>query len=249
MRLQARVTILLLAVFVFATVGFIGVIRGPNLKDQYTQNPSDQASTICDPTDCRISENKRPANCSCRYSVVFIDFSGKGLELTNVENGVTFDLNSEGSLKQKVSWTAANSASAFLFLDSNGNGVVDNGGELFGNLTPQLRSSTDPVRNGFLSLAYYERPGLGGNGDGVIDNRDSLFTRLRLWFDTNHNGISEPSELRTLKEVGIEAISLDYKKVAQSDRYGNLIRYEADVYGANHKKLGTAYDVLLLPAQ
>ena len=247
MRSQARVTLLLMVFTVMVIVGLIGVTRGRSLK---FQKPSDKSTRICDPTDCRINENKRPANCSCRYSVILIDLSGKGLELTNVENGVDFDLNAEGGrIQQKVSWTTANSAGAFLFLDSNQDRMVNNGGELFGNLTPQVPSPADPERNGFLALAYYERPGFGGNSDGVIDGRDAMFTKLRLWWDSNHNGISERSELHTLKEVGIEEISLNYRKSERTDQYGNLIRYESDVYGANHKKLGTAYDVVLLPAQ
>jgi hypothetical protein len=246
MRSRARVTVLLMAVTVMVIVGLIGATRGRSLN---AQNSSDKPSRICDPTDCRIAANRRPADCACRYSVVLIDLSGKGLELTNVENGVDFDLNSEGSMKQKVSWTTANSAGSFLFLDSNQDRMVNNGGELFGSLTPQVPSPADPERNGFLALAYYERPGFGGNSDGVIDGRDAIFTKLRLWWDSNHNGISEPSELHTLKEVGIEAISLAYKKAERTDQYGNLIRYESDVYGANHKKVGTAYDLILLPAQ
>jgi hypothetical protein len=125
---------------------------------------------------------------------------------------------------------------------------VDNGGELFGNLT-SLPPSTSEEANGFLSLSRQDRPELGGNGDGEIDRRDAVFSKLRVWWDTNHNGLSEPGELRSLKECGIESISLTHKKLDRSDQYGNLVRYEADIYGANHKKLGTAYEVVLLPAQ
>ena len=247
MRVRTNVIILVIAVSVTAIVGFIGVTTGRSLTSQASDASTKAADKICDPTDCHISEGKRPENCACRYSVVLVEFGNSELNLTNVQNGVGFNLDSEGHGKQRVSWTAANSAGAFLYLDRNTNKKVDNGLELFSNSTDQVPTSgVEP--NGLLSLARQDRAELGGNGDGVIDSQDAVFTKLRLWQDLNHNGISEPGELRTLKDAGIDSISLDYKRLEHVDQWGNLIRYNTDVFGANHQKLGRAYDVVLLPA-
>lgn len=242
-----KTVILLLGILVIAGIGGISLIGGRNLGPQAV---SDKPDLICQPSDCRIEENKRPPDCSCRYSVLVIEFAGKEPELTDVENGVNFDLNSEvAAIKQKISWTRANASDRFLFLDTNGNKRVDNGLELMGSVANQFPSATDPNPNGFLALARYDRADFGGNTNGMIDSGDEVFSRLRVWKDANHNGISEPNELLDFKKVGIEAISLKYETVNRKDRYGNLIRDKAPVHRADRKELWTAYDVVLLPAQ
>ena len=182
-------------------------------------------------------------SCSCpdgiNTSPIVVDVDNSGFSMTDARSGTVFDILND-HVPLQLSWTAPMSTNAFLVLDRNGNGKVDNGEELFGNVTPQPLSS-EP--NGFLALAEFDKPGNGGNGNGSIEKHDSIYTQLRLWRDVNHNGISEPEELRPLSGL-IRAIDLDYKEARRTDRYGNQFRYRAKVYDLSGKQGGRwAWDV------
>jgi len=184
----------------------------------------------------------------CGGSPILVDVPG-GFNMTDVDHGVPFDLNSNGT-SDRLSWTSPSSTAAWLVLDRNRNGTIDNGKELFGNFTFQTDAPAGVEKNGFRALAEYDKPEEGGYCDGVIDDRDAVFSKLRLWQDVNHNGVSEANELHPLSTFGIESISVDYKESRHRDRYGNQFRYRAKVYGANHQELGRwAYDVFLLSAK
>jgi len=168
--------------------------------------------------------------------------SGKGFGLTDAKDGVKFDMAGTGTPIQ-MAWIAPGADNAFLALPG-ADGLIHNGTQLFGNFTPQPLSATP---NGFAALAVYDDPKNGGNGDGVIDAKDAVFNSLRLWVDSNHDGISQASELFTLPELGVTAISLSYKADERTDQWGNVFRFHAQFNPGDPASVGRqAYDVFFV---
>lgn len=154
---------------------------------------------------------------------VVIDLDGRGgFRFTSPQEGVSFDLDGNGATN-RTAWTEPGQGQAFLAMDRNQNGTIDDGTELFGAVTPQPPAS-DP--NGFRALAVFDEPGFGGNADGKINADDAVFDLLYLWKDENHDGVSQPEELSLLREAGVEYVSLDYVTSSRRDRHGNLLRFK-----------------------
>ena len=97
----------------------------------------------------------------------------------------SFDIDSDGA-EDQISMLG--NTSAFLALDKNSNGIIDNGNELFG-----AKSG-----NGFQELRMYDE-----DKNGWIDENDSIFNKLRVWYKTENR-----DELIAIGEVGIGAIYL-----------------------------------------
>jgi hypothetical protein len=185
--------------------------------------------------------------CAYVQDPILIDLSGNGFSLTDITGGVNFDFFGSGTMS-RISWTKAGAQNGWLALDLNRDGKVNSGRELFGNAMPAPGPAWK--RLGFKALAVYDTQAYGGNVDGVIDARDAMYSRLRIWVDANHNGITDGGELTSLNQNGVKAISLAYKDAHYTDAYGNHFRNRSQVVWQASKDNGRqhwAYDVVLLP--
>lgn len=157
-----------------------------------------------------------------------LDLAGDGISLRSAEEGVSFDLEGTGTPRQ-VGFIRNDDA--FLYLDRNGNGIADDGRELFGD--------QEGDASGFAKLARYDT-----NGDGRIDAQDEVFHRLRLWQDRNGDGINQLDESMTLVDAGITALYLEYETVNQMDASGNVVARKG-AFERSDGSRGMTADVLL----
>jgi hypothetical protein len=139
--------------------------------------------------------------------------------LTAVENGVLFDIDDDGDLDQ-VAWTAPATDVAFLARDRDGDGRITSGRELIGDRTvPGVANGP----NALMRLAVHP------DTWPQLDSDNPLFGELRLWRDANHNGKSEPSELRRAADE-LSTIGLGYERHRWTDSYGNQSRFRGFVH-------------------
>ncbi len=147
-----------------------------------------------------------------RRDPLVLDLDGDGIETVGTDAGVLFDHNGDG-IKTGSGWIEADDG--FLVRDLNGNGIIDNGSELFGDQTILQDGIT--AKTGFAALGD-----LDTNDDGTIDAADTAFAELKIWRDLNQDGLSQADEMHTLTDLGIAAIDLQFTSGGLS-QHGNVI--------------------------
>lgn len=152
---------------------------------------------------------------------LIIDLGQDGIHLGDRDETVVFDLAGNGN-PMPMQWTAPNGNEAFLMIDKNGNGIVDDGSELFTNFNLLLLEHT-PAPNGFADLAQYDALELGGNDDGFITIADQVWSQLNLWLDLNADGISTLDEVLKPDAININRFDTIPKINNRTDPAGNRI--------------------------
>ncbi|WP_346747226.1 calcium-binding protein, partial [uncultured Campylobacter sp.] len=164
-----------------------------------------------------------------------LDLNGDGkIGISPAPNGgAYFDHNGDG-VSHRSSWISKEDG--ILAYDRNGNGNIDDGGELFGNFT-QIKDKDGNQRlakDGYEALKEFD-----SNNDGLIDNKDDKFKDLKIWQDANSNGISDEGELKSLDELGIASLSLNHNEVNEDLGGGNTLSLK----GNYTKTDGTAHSM------
>ncbi|MDO4777716.1 MAG: calcium-binding protein [Cardiobacteriaceae bacterium] len=163
--------------------------------DDYANLPRDNSYYIVDP--------------------LALDLNGDGIKTVGINglDSTLFDHNKDG-IKTATGWIGK--GDALLGVDLDGDGVVTNGGELFGD--NHLLENGERAETGYQALSQYD-----DNGDGRIDAQDAVFGKLRAWRDANQDGISQSDELLTMEAAQVQALNLAHSSPNRNLGNGNTL--------------------------
>ncbi|PZQ34320.1 MAG: HlyJ hemolysin-like protein [Stenotrophomonas acidaminiphila] len=188
------------------------IINGMLTIQNFDKENNSLQIVLKDPEDEEETDDERPSTdeASTRTSPIVIDLDGDGVETLEL-GAVNFDHDGDG-LREQSGWVSPDDG--VLAHDRNGDGRINNGGELFGSHS--VLESGELASNGFQALAEYD-----DNGDGVINSQDGSYAQLRVWRDLNGNGVSDVGELQSLSEAGVVSIATSYNVSTQVDAHGH----------------------------
>ena len=193
-------------------------------------------------------DRKKPPVNPRTYDPIVIDLNKDGLHLTQLNPALNFDHDSN-DFKEATGWISNDDA--FLTYDKNGNGIIDDGSEMFGE--------TSAV-NGFEALKKFD-----DNKDGKIDENDAIWQKLSLWRDINSDAKTDEGELISIKDTDIKSIDLNYsnthiasngntiKQVSKvefkdgSSATANDVNFEVDLSDTVQTQIHISKDVLDMP--
>ena len=161
-----------------------------------------------------VDMQKAQAEQNRRIDPLVFDLGGDGITTVSIDDSnAFFDLDSNG-FAEKTSWVGAKEG--LLAYDKNGDGIINGGNELFGDRT-LMKDGRTLASSGFTALAEYD-----DNKDGKIDGNDAIYTLLRIWQDSDGDGIASAGELKQLVDLGIVSIGLSYNNTGVTDGANNI---------------------------
>lgn len=170
-------------------------------------------SLLGDTISDTVTSHFNSATIAKRTDPLTLDLDGDGIETVGTSANIMFDVDADG-VKTVTGWIKTDDG--LLVRDLNGNGVIDNGSELFGDST--IMSNGETAKDGFDALSE-----LDSNHDGKISNLDTQFSGLRIWRDLNQDGISQSNELFSLLSQNIASVNLANKTQLVTESNGNQL--------------------------
>jgi Ca2+-binding RTX toxin-like protein len=135
---------------------------------------------------------------------LILDLDGDGIRTSGINSARPILFDHDGDhIKTATGWVGA--GEAILVRDLDGNGKIDSGRELFGDntLLTHGERAGQMAAHGFEALAD-----LDSNGDAVFDANDATLAGVKLWKDSNQDGISQHNEIFTFEQLGVHSIQV-----------------------------------------
>jgi hypothetical protein len=165
-------------------------------------------------------------------SALVLDLDGNGVSLARrTKSHAAFDMDGDG-VADDTGWSAK--GDGFLVIDRDNNGRITDGSEL------SFLAESATARNSLGGLAA-----LDSNGDHILDKKDARFGELKVWIDSNGNGVSDEGELKSLAEVGIVSIDLTAHNTTGSARPGENLLVATAAFTRDNGTVGTVGDAAL----
>ncbi|MEQ4669814.1 hypothetical protein [Providencia manganoxydans] len=160
---------------------------------------------------------------------IIIDMNGDGVNTLSKNYGVAFDFDGDGKL-ENTGWVDKHDA--LLVIDKNGDGIINNGSELFGENS--IKRDGSVAIDGFDALSDYD-----DDNNDLIDANDQIWGSLKVWQDSNSDGVSQNEELLSLNDVGITSIGLITEISDYVDGNSNQHKIRSNVNWNDNRKTDT----------
>lgn len=164
----------------------INVGMSRSFEERYREQLDLASFTFCDP--------------------LVINLDTDAVELT--DQTMFFDIDGDGTPDEVA---GPGSGSGYLALDKNGDGIINDGSELFGTKSG----------NGFADLAQYDE-----DGNGWIDENDAIWDKLKIWMkDENGNDVLYKLSEKGVGAICLQNVSTDYTQKSQTGQTLGAVRY------------------------
>ena len=164
----------------------INVGMSRSFEERYREQLDLASFTFCDP--------------------LVINLDTDAAELT--DQTMFFDIDADGTPDEVA---GLGSGSGYLALDKNGDGIINDGSELFGTKSG----------NGFADLAQYDE-----DGNGWIDENDAIWDKLKIWMkDENGNDVLYKLSEKGVGAICLQNVSTDYTQKSQTGQTLGAVRY------------------------
>jgi hypothetical protein len=165
-------------------------------------------------------------------SPLILDLDGDGIEMERRgKASAGFDMDGNGVLDD-TGWIGRDDG--FLVVDLDGDGLIRSPDEL------SLLGLKKGAKSSFEALAV-----LDSNNDGRIGAGDVRFAEIRIWRDSNGDGVSDRGELHGLADLGIASIGLDVQSLGGSAKFDRNLVFASATFTRADGSTGTIGDAAL----